>query len=174
MRKPMTLDDYMASRWVAEPLRLFDCCPSTDGGGACIVTSLERARDLAKRPARILGAGQSHASEIIHPTGRDPQHIGGTRRREMVFGMAGVTPKDIDVAQFYDAFTPRVIHDLVAYGFCAPAEVGDFVAAGTLDFGGALPCEHRRRPDLGRPSLGLRPHPRSRAPAARRMPANAR
>jgi acetyl-CoA acetyltransferase len=140
MRKPMTLDDYMASRWVAEPLRLFDCCPSTDGGGACIVTSLEHARDLAKRPARILGAGQSHGSEIIHPTGRDPQHIGGHAAAEKVFGMAGLTPKDVDVAQFYDAFTPRVIHDLIAYGFCAPSEIGDFVAAGTLDFGGALPA----------------------------------
>lgn len=139
MRKPMTLDDYLNSRWVAEPLRLFDCCPSTDGGGACIVTSLERGRDLAKRPARILGAGQSHGSEIIHPTGRDPQQIGGRAAADMVFGMAGLTPKDVDVAQFYDAFTPRVMHDLVAYGFCTPAEVSDFIAAGSLDFGGALP-----------------------------------
>jgi acetyl-CoA acetyltransferase len=139
MRKPMTLDDYLHSRWVAEPLRLFDCCPSTDGGGACIVTSLERARDLATRPARILGAGQSHGSEMIHPTGIDPQQIGGRAAADMVFGMAGLTPKDVDVAQFYDAFTPRVIHDLVAYGFCTPPEVSDFIAAGNLDFGGALP-----------------------------------
>jgi acetyl-CoA acetyltransferase len=139
MRKPMTLDDYLASRWVAEPLRLFDCCPSTDGGGACIVTSLERARDLAKPPARILGAGQSHGSEIIHPTGIDPEHIGGRAAAEQVFGMAGLTPKDVDVAQFYDAFTPRVMHDLVAYGFCAPHELGDFISAGNLDYGGALP-----------------------------------
>jgi acetyl-CoA acetyltransferase len=139
MRKPMTLEDYLNSRWVAEPLRLFDCCPSTDGGGACIVTSRARAGDLAKRPARILGAGQSHGSEIIHPTGRDPQQIGGRAAAEMAFGMAGVTPTDVDVAQFYDAFTPRVMHDLVAYGFCAPADVSDFIAAGNLDFGGALP-----------------------------------
>ena len=76
MRKPMTLDDYLGSRWVAEPLRLFDCCPNTDGGGACIVTSLERARDLAKPPARLLGAGQSHSSEIIHPIGRDAERTG--------------------------------------------------------------------------------------------------
>jgi acetyl-CoA acetyltransferase len=139
MRKPMTLDDYFASRWVAEPLRLFDCCPSTDGGGACIVTSAERARDLAKASARILGAGQSHSSEIIHPTGIDPELIGGRAAAEQVFGMAGLTPKDVEVAQFYDAFTPRVMHDLVAYGFCAPHELGDFINAGNLDFGGALP-----------------------------------
>jgi acetyl-CoA acetyltransferase len=139
MRKPMTLDDYFNSRWVVEPLRLFDCCPNTDGGGACIVTSAERARDLPRRPARILGVGQSHSTEIIHPTGRARQEIAGRAAAEMAFGMAGVTPRDVDVAQFYDAFTPRVMHDLVAYGFCRPEEVGDFIAGGSLDFGGALP-----------------------------------
>ncbi len=139
MRKPMTLDDYLGSRWVAEPLRLFDCCPNTDGGGACLVTSLERARDLAKAPVRLLGAGQSHASEIIHPIGRDAERIGGARAADLAYGMAGVTPRDIDVAQLYDAFTPRVVHDLVAYGFCKPDEVGAFIEAGNLDFGGSLP-----------------------------------
>jgi acetyl-CoA acetyltransferase len=139
MRKPMTLDDYFNSRWVVEPLRLFDCCPNTDGGGACIVTSIERARDLPRPPARILGAGQSHSTEIIHPTGRGSEQIAGRAAAEMAYGMAGVTPGDIDVAQFYDAFTPRVMHDLVAYGFCTPQEVGDFIEAGSLDFGGALP-----------------------------------
>ncbi|MFQ5665980.1 MAG: thiolase family protein [Candidatus Binatia bacterium] len=139
MRKPMTMADYLASRWVAEPLRLFDCCPNTDGGGACIVTSVERARDLRKRPARILGAGQSHSSEIIHPAGRDDTHWGGKRAAALAFGMAGVSPQDIDVAQFYDAFTPRVIHDLVAYGFCQPEQVGDFITAGNLGLTGSLP-----------------------------------
>src|SRR6202158_526154 len=139
MRKPMTLEGYMGSRWVAEPLRLFDCCPNTDGGGACIVTSTERARDLPKRPARILGVGQSHSSEIIHPRGNDQEHWGGKAAGDMVYGMAGVTPGDIDLAQLYDAFTPRVIHDLVAYGFCKPEEVGDFIASGNLELGGALP-----------------------------------
>jgi len=139
MKKPMTLDAYMNSRWVAEPLRLFDCCPNTDGGGACIVTSVEHARDLPKRPARILGAGQSHSSEIIHPRGNDGDHWGGKKAAAMAFGMAGLTPQDIDVAQFYDAFTPRVIHDLVAYGFCNPDEVGVFIDAGNLRLTGSLP-----------------------------------
>jgi acetyl-CoA acetyltransferase len=140
MRKAMTLDAYMGSRWVAEPLRLFDCCPNTDGGGACIVTSVERARDLAKPPARILGAGQSHSSEMIHPRGNGGAGWGGTKAAQMAFGMAGVTPQDIDVAQLYDAFTPRVIHDLVAYGFCKPEEVGPFIEAGSLSLTGVLPC----------------------------------
>jgi len=139
MRKPMSVDDYLKSRWVVEPLRLFDCCPNTDGGGACIVTSLERARDLRPPLVRILGAGQSHSSEMIHPGRRSGAHWGGKKAAELTFGMAGVTPRDIDVAQFYDAFTPRVIHDLVAYGFCQPEEVGDFIAAGSLGLQGALP-----------------------------------
>jgi len=140
MRKPMTLEQYLGSRWVAEPLRLFDCCPSTDGGGACIVTSLERARDLAKRPARVIGAGQSHSSEMIHPRGAEGRYWGGTKAAEMAYGMADVKPSDIDVAQLYDAFTPRVIHDLVAYGFCKPEEVGGFVAADNLGLHGSLPA----------------------------------
>jgi acetyl-CoA acetyltransferase len=139
MRKPMTLDDYFKSRWVVEPLRLFDCCPSTDGGGACVVTSLERARDLAKKPVRILGAGQSHSPEMIRPTGRDEGHFGGKKAADLAYGMAGVGPKDIDVAQLYDAFTPRVVHDLIAYGFCRPDEVAEFVAAGNLELTGSLP-----------------------------------
>ncbi|MGH7790245.1 MAG: thiolase family protein [Candidatus Binatia bacterium] len=139
MRKPMTLDDYLASRWVTEPLRLFDCCPSTDGGGACIVTSTERARDLPRRAARILGGGQSHSAEIIQPTGKGPDGIAGRRAAQGTFRMAGVTPQDIDVAQIYDAFTPRVIHDLIAYGFCQPDEVGEFITGGNLTYGGTLP-----------------------------------
>lgn len=139
MRKPMTIDDYLSSRWVVEPLRLFDCCPNTDGGGACIVTSLERARDLARPPVRVLGAGQSHSAEMVHPDGRHDAPWGGTRAAQLAYDSAGVTARDIDTAQIYDAFTPRVVHDLVAYGFCEPGEVSDFIDAGQLDFGGVLP-----------------------------------
>jgi acetyl-CoA acetyltransferase len=138
-KKPITLDDYFTSRWVAEPLRLLDCCPSTDGGGACIVTSVERARDLPKRPVCILGAGQSHSSEMIRPTGDYEGRWGGTRAAGLTYGMAGLAPRDVDVAQLYDAFTPRVIHDLVAYGFCKPEEVGDFITSGQLELNGSLP-----------------------------------
>lgn len=140
MKKPMTLDDYMASRWVVEPLRLLDCCPNTDGGGAFIVTSRERARDLPHPTVSILGAGQSHSSEIIVPGGAREGHWGGRAAGERAYRQAGVSPGDMDLAQLYDAFTPRVVHDLVAYGFCAPEDVAAFVEEGRIGLGGSLPC----------------------------------
>jgi acetyl-CoA acetyltransferase len=140
MRKPMSLDDYLRSRWVVEPLRLFDCCPNTDGGGAFVVTSAERARDLPKRAALILGAGQSHSSEMILPAGPKPGHWGGRAAADMAYGQAGAKPADVDVAQLYDAFTPRVIHDLVAYDFCPADGVGEFIDAERMSLGGSLPC----------------------------------
>jgi acetyl-CoA acetyltransferase len=138
-QEPFTLEEYFASKWVVEPLRLLDCCPVTDGGGAAIVTSLERARDLRQKPAVILGAGQSHSSEIIRPEGDLERKFGGARAAEMAYRMAGIGPQDVDVVQFYDAFTPRVLHDLVAYGFCEPAAIDAFVAAGSLGLEGKLP-----------------------------------
>lgn len=139
MRKPLDLDAYLASRWVAEPLRLFDCCPSTDGGGACIVTSVERARDLGKPVVRILGGGQAHAAEIIHPDGRHPGVLPASRAAARAYGMAGVKAGDLDLAQLYDAFTPRVVHDLVAYGLSAPEALAGDLDGGRFTLGGALP-----------------------------------
>jgi acetyl-CoA acetyltransferase len=139
-KEPFTLDDYFKSKWVAEPLRLLDCCPVTDGGGAAIVTSLERARDLRQKPAVIVGAGQSHSSEVIRPWGGDSPRFGGSKAGEMAYRMAGISARDVNVVQFYDAFTPRVLHDLVAYDFCTTDEVNEFVAAGNLGLTGSLPA----------------------------------
>lgn len=138
MRKPMTIADHQASRFVAEPLRLFDCCLVTDGGGAFIVTSAERARDLRQRPALVSGLGQVHSAELIRPW--DDGRGGGREAGEQAFRMAGCTPADIDVIQIYDAFTPRVVHDLVRYGFADWEEVGRLAASGQLTVGGRLPC----------------------------------
>ena len=138
-REPFTIEEYFASKWVVEPLRLLDCCPVTDGGGAAFVSSLERARDLATKPAVVLGTGQSHSSEVIRPWDR-ASGFGGAKAAAMAYGMAGVGPKDVDVVQLYDAFTPRVVHDLVAYGFCEPDGIDDFVAAGNLELEGSLPA----------------------------------
>lgn len=138
MRKPMTLEDHQASRFVNEPLRLFDCCLFTDGGGAFVVTTVERARDLAQKPALIAGLGQVHSSEIIRPY--DDGRGGGREAGDQAFRMAGCAPRDISVVQLYDAFTPRVVHDLVHYGFADWDEVGVLAGSGQLTVGGRLPC----------------------------------
>ncbi len=138
MRKPMTIDDHQSSRFVNEPLRLFDCCLFTDGGGAFVVTTAERADDLRQPPALVSGLGQVHSSEVIRPF--DDGRGGGSEAGAQAYRMAGCAPKDISVAQLYDAFTPRVVHDLVSYGFADYAEVGAMAKGGQLTLGGRLPC----------------------------------
>ena len=140
-RDPMTLADHQASRWIVEPLHLLDCCLVTDGGGAIVVTSTERARDLRHGAARLAGFGQVHSSEIVHPDRHEAGIGGGREAGERAYAMAGIGPSDVDVVQLYDGFTPLVVHSLVVYGFCRPDEVGAFVAGGNLEFDrGKLPA----------------------------------
>jgi acetyl-CoA acetyltransferase len=139
-REPITIADHQASRYIVEPLHLLDCCLVTDGGGAVVVTSTEHARDLRHGAARIAGFGQVHSSEIVHPDRHEDGVGGGREAGERAYRMAGVAPKDVDVVQLYDGFTPLVVHELMVYGFCEPDEVGTFLAAGNLEFDrGRLP-----------------------------------
>jgi acetyl-CoA acetyltransferase len=138
IRKPITLEDHQRSRPIIEPLRLLDCAPFTDGGGAFVVTTAERARDLRQRPALVAGVGQVHSAEMIRPW--DDGRGGGSEAGERAYRMAGCGPGDVDVAQLYDAFTPRVVHDLVSYGVAAWVEVGPLAASGGLTVGGKIPC----------------------------------
>lgn len=131
---PMTMEDYRASRWVVEPFHLFDCCLVSNGGLAVIVTSSERARDLASRPVYIWGMGQGHP-------GGDPVETltsGAPLAKETAFRMADVTLADIDVAELYDCYTFTVLVSLEDYGFCPKGEGGPFVADGKLAPGGGL------------------------------------
>jgi acetyl-CoA acetyltransferase len=137
-REPITLDDHQNSKMINEPLRLLDCCLVTDGGGAFVVTSAERARDLAQTPALIAGLGQVHSSEVVHP--RRNGGAGGREAAEAAYRMAGCSAADIDVVQLYDGFTPLVVHELVAYGFATWDNVGARLAAGELEVGRRLPC----------------------------------
>ncbi|HLY39096.1 MAG TPA: thiolase family protein [Candidatus Binatia bacterium] len=137
-REPITLEDHQRSKMINDPLRLLDCCLVTDGGGAIIVTSGERARDLRQKPALIAGLGQVHSSEVIRP--RDDGRGGGSEAADGAYRMAGCTAADIDVVQLYDGFTPLVMHELVAYGFAGWEDVGAFVESGALDVGGRLPA----------------------------------
>jgi len=140
--KPITLDDYFNSRWISEPLRALDCSPWTDGGGAVVVTSAERAKNLKQRPVYISGWGQAHGAPLLRPW-RNPKISDWqtwTRASDAAFKMAGITRKDIDVAQLYDAFTIVLLVQLESSGFCKIGESGPFVEAGKIELDGELPC----------------------------------
>ncbi len=133
MRTPITLAEHQASRWIAEPLRLLDCCLETDGACAVVVTSAERARDCRSRPAYILAGAQAEGP--IHIQMADylahwQSHTAGRYVAEQLYAMAGVAPRDIDAAMFFDHFSPAVLVSLEDYGFCERGGGGAFVAAG--------------------------------------------
>ena len=138
-RTPLTMDDYLASRMIVEPLRLFDCCLETDAAVALVVTSAERARDLAQPPVLISGAvtGGGHT---LYSNGRgDLTTSAAAVSSKRLYAMAGVGPEEIDVALLYDAFTPLVLIQLEDYGFCAKGEAAALVASGQTALGGRLP-----------------------------------
>ncbi|WP_381567489.1 lipid-transfer protein [Streptomyces eurythermus] len=130
--RPITLADHAASRWIAEPLRLLDCCQETDGGQAVVVTSLERARDLPHPPAVIAAAAQGagRAQEQMTSFYRDdltglPEMNAVARQ---LWRTSDLGPDDIDVAILYDHFTPFVLMQLEEFGFCGRGRAADFVA----------------------------------------------
>jgi acetyl-CoA acetyltransferase len=139
LRRPLTLEQYMQSRWIAEPLRRDDCCLVSDGAAAVVVMSAERARALGVRHAvPILGFGQGHSSWEVQQR-EDMTTTGAMVSGKTAFAMAGLRPQDIDVAQIYDCFTITVLLTLEDYGFCAKGEGGRFVEGGRLEIGGELP-----------------------------------
>ncbi|MGW6541144.1 lipid-transfer protein [Streptomyces sp. NPDC055051] len=134
--KPITLADHAASRWIAEPLRLLDCCQETDGGQAIVVTTPERARDLRHPPAVVLAAAQGagrkqEAMTSFYRDGLTGLPEMGVVARQL-WRTSGLRPADIDVGILYDHFTPFVLMQLEEFGFCGPGEGGEFVAAEAL------------------------------------------
>jgi acetyl-CoA acetyltransferase len=134
----ITIDDVQSSRMIAEPLTKLHCCIRSDGGGAIVLTSAERARDLAKQPVWVLGTGEA-TSHTTMSEWEDFTESPATRSGELAFDRAGVRPDDIDVCEIYDAFTPMVLLSLEGLGFCKKGEGGAFVEDGKLRLGGALP-----------------------------------
>lgn len=133
--KTLTLAEYHASRWVAEPFHLLDCCLVSNGGLAVIVSRGDRARSLAKPPVWIRGMGQGHP-------GGDPLETlasGAPLAARDAFAMAGATLADVDFCELYDCYTFTVLVTLEDYGFCAKGEGGPFVADGRIGPGGSLP-----------------------------------
>lgn len=137
-KEPLTVADVLRSRMVSTPLTVRDCCLVTDGGGALIVTSAERARTLRKRPAYVLGVGEDlgHYSISNMP---DLTVTGAVRSGAAAYAMAGLKPTDIDVVQVYDAFTITTLLFLEDLGFCPKGEGGRFVADGAIAPGERLP-----------------------------------
>ncbi len=138
VRDPLTLDEVAASPLLCDPLRKLDCCLVTDGGGAIVIARKERAQDAAKRPVRILGAGESHAQWHVAQSA-DLTVTPGIVSGAEAFGMAGVKPSDVDVFEPYDNFTHAVLLYLEDLGFCGKGEAPAFIANGRLRPGGSLP-----------------------------------
>jgi acetyl-CoA acetyltransferase len=137
-RDPLTVADVLDSRMIADPLHKLDCCVVSDGGGALLLTTRERARDLAKPPVYVLGAAgaQSHWNISQAP---DFTTSAGSVCAPAAFAEAGLTPDDVDTLQFYDSFTITALVLLEDAGFCKKGEGGAFVAEGHLRRGGRLP-----------------------------------
>jgi len=137
-QNPITLEEHQASRFVAEPFHLLDCCPVSDGGAAIVITSAERAQDLKQKPVYVLGLGQGHpAWDLQH---RETMTTSGARvSGEMAFAMAGLGPTEMQFAQLYDCFTIVPLITLEDYGFCKKGEGGPFVSSGSIELGGAIP-----------------------------------
>lgn len=139
LREPITVADVLASPVEASPLHKLDCCLVTDGAGAIVLTSAARARDLARPPVLVLGAGTCHTHAMISQM-PDLTTTGGATSGREAFGIAGLGPADVDVVELYDSFTITVLLALEDLGFCGKGEGGGFVADGPLRPGGALPA----------------------------------
>ena len=137
MRQPITVDDVLGSRVISSPLHLLDCCIISDGGGALVVTSAERARDLAKRPVILRGCGEAVCHREIGAP--DLLSIAARQSGQQAFRMAGVSRDDVDLCTIYDSFTITALVTLENLGFCKPGEGGAFVQDGNIGLGGALP-----------------------------------
>jgi acetyl-CoA acetyltransferase len=138
-RDLITVDDVLASRMVAYPFHLLECCLVTDGGGALVVTSADRAGDFPKPPVYVLGAGESAETPLVS------QMVDFTESQAMklagrdAFAQAGITTADVEHVMIYDAFAHLPIYGLEALGFMPKGEAGAFIADGNTEPGGSLP-----------------------------------
>jgi len=138
MREPISVEDVMTSRMIADPLHLLDCSLVSDGGSAVVLTSAERAADFPHAPVYLLGVGEGHGHEHISQA-QSLTTSTAVESGQRAYAMAGLGPEDMDFAQLYDCFTPTVLVELEDLGFCKKGEGGAFVESGAIAPGGALP-----------------------------------
>ncbi len=141
LKDRVTVADVVASRWIVKPLHLLDCCLETDNATALIVTSAERARDLKRKPAFIMGvAGRVNKPRLDFHWAHGPiSRVAGHYAKDIVFGQAGIRPEDVQVTGSYDAFTFTTMLQLEEYGFCKKGEGGAYVGSGIIELGGKRP-----------------------------------
>lgn len=143
-QQPITMDDYLHSRMIVDPIRLFDCCLETDGACALVLTSAERARDLRQPPAYVRAMAQGTGGPGLYPISAfNRERLTGMEETiamgNFLFEMADLSRDDIDVAELYDHFGPLVLLSIEDLGFCEPGEGGAFVSGGRIELGGELP-----------------------------------
>ncbi len=141
--KPLTFEEHQSSRMIVDPLRLYDCCQETDGGCACIITTPERARDLAQPGALIRGISQAAGPDQEVMTSFYRPTIAAIPEMDLVakqlYATSGLGPSDLEAAVIYDAFSSIVLWQLESFGLCGRGEAKDFVKDGALELGGRLP-----------------------------------
>jgi acetyl-CoA acetyltransferase len=141
--RELTMEDHQSSRMIADPLRLYDCCQETDGGCAFVVTTPERAKDLAQPGAIIRGIAQGSTDDQEQMTSFYRNEIATLPEMDLVarqvYGMSGLGPQDLEAAVIYDAFTSIILFQLESFGLCERGEAKDFVKDGGLEVGGSLP-----------------------------------
>ncbi|HYC23442.1 MAG TPA: lipid-transfer protein [Candidatus Bathyarchaeia archaeon] len=139
--RPLDMEIYLKGRMIGDPLSLYDCCLETDGALACIVTSVERAKDLKHKPIYVHSVAQASGPNPVHLANYNTPDLQTTAVpcAEQLWARSELQPRDMDCAQIYDAFTPLVIMGLEDYGFCKRGEGGPFTEGGRLELGGELP-----------------------------------
>ncbi|EKT79707.1 propanoyl-CoA C-acyltransferase [Rhodococcus opacus M213] len=136
---PLTMDQYLNSPLVSDPLRLFDCCLETDTAVAVVVTSAARAHDLRRSPVLVSAATTGGGHSLYSGSRTDYSTSAAREMAPRLYARAGISPEDIDIAELYDAFTPLVLMQLEDYQLAPRNEAAAFVAAGETTFGGSLP-----------------------------------
>jgi acetyl-CoA acetyltransferase len=143
--RTLSMEQYLESRMISSPLRLYDFCLETDGAAAVVVTSTERAKDLRQPPAVIRAIAQSSGSHVQPGmqfgvlTRPSITRLPSGECADVLYSRAGLGPDDVDVAQLYDCFSITALVQLEDYGFCKPGEGGPFAESGAIDLGGSIP-----------------------------------
>jgi len=135
-RMPLTMDGYLAGRWIYEPFRVYDCCLETDGAAAIVITTLDRARDLPHPPVRLLAEAQAHTYGGSWDQPPDLATMYSAQAGPRLWSRTALRPANVDVACMYDCFTYTVMATFEDFGFCPKGEVGQFFADGRATYGG--------------------------------------